>query len=354
MVAENCCAESKKASRTHRGACTGVAGERRGLLSGSGGWRAAGLANLEAHKTPYRDVFAEVGNQLVNELPDGQRLVLNEVLLVQTCFLVKLLHLSGDDLLDHRSRLAGRAGLLAVDLALAFEDLRGDFFAAHKARVERGDVHGDVVAQALELFRACHEVGLTVDFDNHADFPPGVDVVAHQTLGGFPLRLFLRCGLALLPQDVDGLFDVADGFDQRGAAVAEAGAGALAQLFHQLCRDVDLIGFCAHRFSRFLRYGFEPGRIGPLFSRGRRGSQDRLLLGPPFSPAGSELCAALAALLPQNCDPRACWAVPRSTADYEKGPAPFAPIPSGWCRALCFVVTRSTRLCTNLKVLGRK
>src|SRR5207244_9024295 len=54
-----------------------------------------------------------------------------------------------------------------------------------------------------------------------------------------------------------------------------------------------------------------------------------------------ELCAALALLLPQNCDPRACWAVPRSTADYEKGPAPFAPIPSGWRRALCFVVTRS-------------
>src|SRR5207253_11175111 len=79
------------------------------LLGGSGGWRAAGLADLEADKTPHRDVFAEVGNQLVNEFPDGQRFVLDEVLLVQTRFLVKLLHLSGDDLLDHRSRLACRA-----------------------------------------------------------------------------------------------------------------------------------------------------------------------------------------------------------------------------------------------------
>src|SRR5437899_5909822 len=107
MVAENCCAESKKASRTHRGACTGVAGERRGLLSGSGGWRAAGLANLEAHKTPHRDVFAGLGNQLVNELPKGQSLVLNELRLVRACFPVKLLNLAGDLLLDHGRRLAG-------------------------------------------------------------------------------------------------------------------------------------------------------------------------------------------------------------------------------------------------------
>src|SRR5438309_9252896 len=49
------------------------------LLGGSGGWRAAGLADLEADKTPHRDVFAEVGNQLVNEFPDGQRFVLDEV-----------------------------------------------------------------------------------------------------------------------------------------------------------------------------------------------------------------------------------------------------------------------------------
>src|SRR5437879_8878733 len=124
------------------------------LLGGSGGWRAAGLADLEADKTPHRDVFAEIGNQLVDEYPDGQRFVLDEVLLVQTRFLVKLLHLSGDALLDHPRRLAGRAGLLAVDLALAFEDLRGDFFAAQKAGVERGDVHAEVGAQALELVGA--------------------------------------------------------------------------------------------------------------------------------------------------------------------------------------------------------
>src|SRR5207245_3537598 len=30
------------------------------LLGGSGGWRAAGLADLEADKTPHRDVFAEI------------------------------------------------------------------------------------------------------------------------------------------------------------------------------------------------------------------------------------------------------------------------------------------------------
>src|SRR2546425_10857765 len=86
------------------------------LLGGSGGWLAAGLADLEADKTPHRDVFAEVGNQLGNVFPDGQRFVLDAVLLVQTRFLVKLLLRFVDDLRDHPSRLTCRVGLLALVL----------------------------------------------------------------------------------------------------------------------------------------------------------------------------------------------------------------------------------------------
>ena len=77
-------------------------------------------------------------------------------------------------------------------------------------------------------------------FDHHADFAAGVDVVADQAFGGFALGLLLRRGLALCAQDVDGLLDVAAGFHQCRAAIAESRAGALAQIPSPTARDVRL------------------------------------------------------------------------------------------------------------------
>src|SRR6266478_2278934 len=218
----------------------------RGFDSRAGG--AADFADLEAHKTAHRDILAQLGDGLVDHLFDGDRLVADVMLFVEAIFLVELFHFSGDDFLHYLLGFSGRARLLAVNVALFFQHLRRDFFAPQIAWIECGDVHGDVVAQLLKGFRARHEIRFAVYFHNHADFSAGVNVVAHQPLAGFALGLFRGGGLALFPQNVDGLLHVAGGFHQRRAAIAEAGAGALAQFLHEICRYLRGLRLCAHPF----------------------------------------------------------------------------------------------------------
>ena len=105
--------------------------------------------------------------------------------------------------------LAGGLRLLAVDVALAVERLLRHFLAAQETRIERGDVHRHVVAQALEILRARHEIALAIHFDEHADLPARVNVAADEAFRRCALRLLRRRGLPLLAQNVDGLLDVA-------------------------------------------------------------------------------------------------------------------------------------------------
>ena len=72
----------------------------------------------------------------------------------------------------------------------------------------------------LERFGARHEVGLAVHFHDHADFSAGVNVVADEPFARLALRLLRGRGLALLAQDVDGLFNVGGRFHQCRAAVS--------------------------------------------------------------------------------------------------------------------------------------
>ena len=141
--------------------------------------------------------------------------------------------------------------LLAVDFALLGQHFGRDFFAPQIARIDRGDVHGDVVAELLEGIGAGHEVGLAIDFHDHADLSAGVNVVADQAFAGLALRLLGRGGLAFFAQDVDGLFDVAVGFHQRRAAIGEARAGAFAQFFHEMGWDLHGLRLCTHPFLAF-------------------------------------------------------------------------------------------------------
>src|ERR1700730_5792283 len=186
------------------------------------------FAPLEAHEAPPRNVFAEVGDRLGDHLADGHGLVLDVVLFVEAILLVELFHLPVDDPLDDLLRLSGGLGLLAIDVALFRQHLRGDLFTAQVPRIDRRDVHGDVVTQLLERFGARHEVGLAIDFHDHADFSAGVNVMADEPLGRLTLRFLGGSGLAFFPQDIDGLFDVAGRFHQRRAAIAETRAGAFA------------------------------------------------------------------------------------------------------------------------------
>src|SRR5439155_24809513 len=85
---------------------------------------AADFADLEAHKAPDRDVFAELGYRLRNHLADSHALVLDVVLFVEAIFLIELFHFSVDDFLDDRLRLARRQRLRFVNVALLLEHLR--------------------------------------------------------------------------------------------------------------------------------------------------------------------------------------------------------------------------------------
>ena len=120
-------------------------------------------------------------------------------------------------------------------------------------------MHGDVVAKLLEGFGAGDEIGLAIDFDEHANLAAGVNVTADQTFAGFALGLFGGGSLALFAEDVDGLLDIAGGFNQRGAAIGKARVGTVAQLFYELWRKFPSAGLCAHCsfFSMLIGFRFD-------------------------------------------------------------------------------------------------
>ena len=115
---------------------------------------------------------------------------------------------------------------------LLLEDCGGDVFAADELRVGRGDLHGDVVHQFLELVGAGHEVGFAVDFDHHAELRAGVDVAADDALLGGAGGLLGGRGDAALAQNDFGFGQVALGFVERLLALHHSGAGAFAELLY--------------------------------------------------------------------------------------------------------------------------
>src|SRR5437660_2829164 len=206
------------------------------------------FTNFETHEAPDGNAFAELGDRLSDHLADCHALVLDVVLFVEAILLVELLHFARDDFLDDLLRLAGSQRLRPIDFALLLEHVRGDFLAPHIARIERGDVHGDVVRKLLKCFRARHEVRLAVQLHDHADLSASVDVAAHQAFAGFA-RSFLGCScLALLAQNADGFFDVAIGFDERGAAITEARVGPFPQFLDELGWNLHGRLLCTHSF----------------------------------------------------------------------------------------------------------
>ena len=61
----------------------------------------------------------------------------------------------------------------------------------------------------LEVIRAGHEVGLSIDFDQHAYAAAGVNVALDEALAGLAVGALGRGGDALFAQVSDGLLDVA-------------------------------------------------------------------------------------------------------------------------------------------------
>ena len=105
-----------------------------------------------------------------------------------------------------------------------------------------------IVRKLLEGFGARDEIAFAIDFDDDADLSAGMNIVADQTFGGFARGFLGRGGLALLAEDVDGLFDVAFGLDEGSAAIAEAGIGALSEFLHELSGNFHDWFTCTHPF----------------------------------------------------------------------------------------------------------
>src|SRR5260221_4615955 len=93
--------------------CTPSRGGLRGRIGCGAG---DGLPEHVAHEPSDADVLPGLGDDPVDDVAHGHVRIADERLLQETELLVVLLHLAGDDLLDHRVRLAGRLGLLPVNL----------------------------------------------------------------------------------------------------------------------------------------------------------------------------------------------------------------------------------------------
>jgi len=180
------------------------------------------------------------------------------VLLIQASFLVELLHLALDDLLDDLLGLAGGACLGAINLALLFEHLWGHIFAADIAGIDGGDMHGHVVAKILEGLGTGDEIAFAINFDDHADFSARMNVVPDQPLGGFAGSFFGSGCLAFFAEDFDGLLEkllggrrltqLGCGLNQGGTAIAEPGVGSLAKFLYELSWNFHDWFACTHPF----------------------------------------------------------------------------------------------------------
>src|SRR5215207_4230583 len=192
--------------------------------------KAGSVTDGEPGEPPDDHVLARLGGELGAQGLDRLALVLVgvDVLLVEQDDLREpLAHPPLGDPRAHVLRLVG--GLLLEDPPLARAVLLGHLVLGHVQRGRRGNVQGDVPGERDEVGGAGHEVGLAVDLDQHADLRVGVDVALDRPLGGHPLAALGGLRLALDPQDLDGLVDVAAGLGQRLLAVHHPRARAVAQ-----------------------------------------------------------------------------------------------------------------------------
>src|SRR5712692_10259335 len=195
------------------------------------------LAEDEAREPLHPDVLPRLADHAADSILDRDVRIAHERLLHQAELLIELLHLAGDDLLDHRLRLPGGPRLLPVDLLLLPQDLLGHLVARDEARLGGGDMHRQILHQSLEVPGARHEIGLAVHLDQHPDAPARMDVGADRALGRRLGGALGRRRLAALPEDLVSGLEVAPGLDEGRLAIHHRSAATLAELLHLRCAD---------------------------------------------------------------------------------------------------------------------
>ncbi|OLE39361.1 MAG: hypothetical protein AUG00_02395 [Candidatus Rokubacteria bacterium 13_1_20CM_2_70_7] len=174
----------------------------------------------------------DAGDEVLH--PGLARRVLDERLLQQALLRVELLQLALDDLVEHGGRLLLVGHLAPVDLTLLVDDRRWHVLPRHPAGVGGRDLHGEVLHQLLESVGAGDEVRFAVHFDQHAELGARMDVGTDLPLPRLPVRALAGVGQPLLSKILRGGLQIAPSLLQRDLAVHDPGAGAVAQLLHQL------------------------------------------------------------------------------------------------------------------------
>jgi hypothetical protein len=114
------------------------------------------------------------------------------------------------------------------------------------------------VAKILEGLGSRDEIALAVDFDDHADFPAGVDVMSDQALRGFAGGFLGGGRLAFLAEDFDRLLEQVLGarqipqlggcVNESRTAVAETGVSSLSKFLYELGWNFHDWFACTHPF----------------------------------------------------------------------------------------------------------
>src|ERR1700688_852548 len=187
-------------------------------------------ADGEAGESGHRDVLAELGDRFGHEVADLLLVVLDPRLFEQADLGVEGIELAGEDLLHDVLRLA--LHLLAIDGALALDDVRGNVLATDVRRRHADDLECERMREVLEVVGLGDEVRFAVDLDERAllgDAAGMVDVRVDEALIGAP-PCFRRCtGGSLGTQPVLDPVHVAVASDQGALAVHHPRAGALPQ-----------------------------------------------------------------------------------------------------------------------------
>src|SRR5215831_4502464 len=166
------------------------------------------LAELVAGEAANLAVFADLADELVQEIADRLLVVLDPCLLEETDLLLPLGDLAIDDLADDVLRLARLARLLQADAALLLDRVGRNVLGGEVERVHGGDLQRHLAHERLERVAAGDEVCLAVHLEQHADAVVRVNVGADHALGGDAAGLLGGGGQTLLAQELARLLHV--------------------------------------------------------------------------------------------------------------------------------------------------
>src|SRR5919201_689483 len=197
------------------------------------------LAELVSDESPDGNFLADLCTDLVEQLLNGLRVLLHELLVEKAVVLIEGDELSIDDLRYHAVRFPVRFCLGHRDTPLAFQDLLRHVLSGEPSGRRRArHVQREIPRQLPKLLGVCDEVRLAVHLDQGADGAVEVDVALDQPLVRRPSGSPGRGRETLLAKKLGGPLRVAVCLDQCAFRVHHPCARRVAERLHLDCRHV--------------------------------------------------------------------------------------------------------------------